>query len=68
MPEMDGFTATQEIRKNYSADTLPIIAMTAHAMETDRDKSKAIGMNDYVTKPFVLEQLLQTLNKWIRAE
>ena len=65
MPEMDGFTATQEIRKYYSADTLPIIAMTAHAMESDRTKSQQFGMNDYVTKPFILEQLLKTLSLWL---
>ncbi|GLP97298.1 response regulator [Paraferrimonas sedimenticola] len=62
MPVMDGLTATKELRKHYDAQQLPIIAMTAHAMSGDRDKSLAAGMNDHITKPIVLQQLFDTLD------
>ncbi|MFC1850330.1 two-component regulator propeller domain-containing protein [candidate division CSSED10-310 bacterium] len=66
MPVMDGFEATQLIRKNLTSDELPIIAMTAHAMKGDSDKCFEAGMNDYVTKPIDAEQFLTTLAKWIK--
>ncbi|MFC1850278.1 two-component regulator propeller domain-containing protein [candidate division CSSED10-310 bacterium] len=66
MPEMDGFEATQLIRKNLKSDELPIIAMTAHAIKGDSDKCFEAGMNDYVTKPIDAEQFLVTLAKWIK--
>jgi PAS domain S-box-containing protein len=65
MPGMDGNQATALIRKNAALAKLPIIAMTAHAMAGDRERSLAAGMNDYVTKPFELEQLLAVLGRWI---
>jgi CheY-like chemotaxis protein len=66
MPEMDGYEATQLIRKNPQYDDLPIIAMTAHAMTGVREKCIAAGMNDYVAKPIDEKQLLMVLGKWIR--
>ena len=51
MPEMDGLTATREIRKDSRFDKLPILAMTAHAMKGEREKSLQAGMNDHITKP-----------------
>lgn len=68
MPEMDGFTATREIRRLKKSDVaeLPIIAMTAHAMAGDREKSLDAGMNDHVTKPIDPSLLLRTLLRWIR--
>ncbi|QDF65965.1 response regulator [Shewanella sp. SNU WT4] len=65
MPVMDGLTATQELRKIYSSQELPIIAMTAHAMSGDKDKSLAAGMNAHITKPIVLSELFETLEYWI---
>ena len=62
MPVMDGLTATKNIRR-FNEDT-PIIAMTAHAMEGDRDKSLEAGMNDHITKPIVLDELFGVLKKW----
>jgi CheY-like chemotaxis protein/HPt (histidine-containing phosphotransfer) domain-containing protein/anti-sigma regulatory factor (Ser/Thr protein kinase) len=50
MPEMDGYTATEKIRKELQND-IPIIAMTAHAMTGEKEKCMALGMNDYVSKP-----------------
>ncbi len=67
MPVMDGIEATKCIRMLPSVPvTLPIIAMTAHAMELDRTRSLAAGMNDYVTKPVDPIFLFQTLGRWIK--
>lgn len=65
MPVMDGISATRAIRKNNRLDSLPIIAMTANAMEADRKKCLAAGMNDYITKPLDVAQLFQLLNTWL---
>lgn len=58
MPVMDGFTATRHLRSREDYRTLPVIALTAGALEHDRKASKAAGMNAHVTKPVVLEELL----------
>ena len=65
MPVMDGYTATQEIRKQPQFAELPIIAMTANAMAGDRDKALDAGMNDHIAKPIDVEQALLTIAKWI---
>ncbi|HSI49586.1 MAG TPA: response regulator [Ideonella sp.] len=65
MPVMDGYQATALIRREARHQTLPIIAMTAHALPSDRHKSLAVGMNDYVTKPFDPAQLFQVLVRWL---
>ena len=66
MPVMDGYTATREIRKDERFKELPIIAMTAHAMAGDEDKSLQAGMNGHVTKPIDPDKLFSTLQKWIK--
>jgi len=65
MPVMGGFDATREIRKEGRFQDLPIIAMTAHAMAGDREKSLHAGMNDHVTKPIDPDELFSTLVRWI---
>jgi two-component system, sensor histidine kinase and response regulator len=66
MPEMNGYEATEEIRKLPRFMELPIIAMTAHAMSDDREKSLKSGMNDHLNKPIDPDQLFFTLTKWIK--
>ncbi|NRA53724.1 MAG: response regulator [Gammaproteobacteria bacterium] len=65
MPVMDGLTAAGEIRKTYSLTQLPIIAMTAHAMSGDREKSIDAGMNDHITKPLILTEMFETIARCI---
>jgi signal transduction histidine kinase/CheY-like chemotaxis protein len=75
MPEMDGYEATRRIRENEargvagegdgSARRTPIVALTAHAMEGDREQCLACGMDDYLSKPFNSEQLRAVLNQWL---
>ncbi len=61
MPVMDGYTATARIRRHMGLTALPIIAMTANAMASDREACLAAGMNDHVGKPFDLSNLVATL-------
>ncbi|MDH5544131.1 MAG: PAS domain S-box protein [Gammaproteobacteria bacterium] len=68
MPEMDGYEATNYIRifeNSQSRTKVNIIALTANAMKGDREKCIAVGMNDYLSKPFTLEQLISTLRRWL---
>ena len=65
MPVMDGYKATEIIRKEYSNVELPIIAMTANALKGDREESINFGMNDYVSKPIDPEILFEVLAKWL---
>ena len=70
MPEMDGFEATAKIRKlivENKAKKVPIIAMTAHAMDGDRERCIEAGMDDYLSKPISRNQLLDVLQRWLKA-
>ncbi len=64
MPVMDGYEVARHIRSQPQWAHLPIIAMTAHAMQRDRDQCLAVGMNDFVTKPFEPHALFAVLAKW----
>jgi signal transduction histidine kinase/ActR/RegA family two-component response regulator len=65
MPEMDGLEATRLIRRRFDAARLPIVAMTAHAMEEERLACLAAGMNDHLTKPVDPKNLTRTLEHWL---
>jgi HAMP domain-containing protein/CheY-like chemotaxis protein/signal transduction histidine kinase len=65
MPEMDGYETTHLIRQNERFRALPIIALTAKAMQGDREKCIESGASDYITKPVDIEQLLSLLRVWL---
>ena len=67
MPVMDGITAALKIRENPKWADLPIIAMTAHAMEADVERSRNAGMNDHLTKPIDPDVLMRTLIQHLPA-
>ena len=66
MPEMDGLTATRQLRLDPRFANLPIIAMTANAMAGDRDRCLAAGMNDHIPKPIDPMEMRHTLARWLR--
>jgi CheY-like chemotaxis protein len=68
MPDMDGFVATAAIREREAQTGIhvPIIAMTANALQGDRERCYDAGMDDYVAKPAAIEDLVRMLDKWIR--
>lgn len=65
MPVMDGYEATRRLREQERFNDLPIIAMTAHAMIEDIERSQSVGMNGHVAKPFDPEDLFKVLAQWI---
>ncbi len=67
MPEMDGLTATKELRSR-GFTTIPIIAMTANAMKGDREVCLEAGMNDYITKPVKREIIFEIIEQWLHQE
>ncbi len=66
MPEMDGIEAAEFIRRQWTPDRLPIIAMTAHAYEQERQRCFAAGMNDHIAKPVDPLTLVRTLDRWLK--
>ncbi|MBX9603958.1 MAG: response regulator [Bryobacteraceae bacterium] len=68
MPQLDGLEATRRIRQERRWDQLPIVAMTAHAMNGDRERCLQVGMNGYVSKPVQPAHLLSVLDQYIRNQ
>jgi HAMP domain-containing protein/signal transduction histidine kinase/ActR/RegA family two-component response regulator len=66
MPQMDGYETTRAIRQMPQFAALPVIAVTARAMQGDRDKSIDAGATDYITKPIDVEELLHCMERWLR--
>ncbi len=65
MPEMDGYQATREIREREQTGRIPIIAVTANVQESDRKKCLEAGMDDFLSKPFSREDLVEVLSRWL---
>ena len=65
LPEMDGLEATKLIKRDPATENIPIIALTAHAMEGDRERCLAAGCNDYDTKPIELSRLLDKIKTFL---
>ena len=65
MPVMDGYTATLRIREMPEHHALPIIAMTANALTTDKEQALAAGMNDHIPKPIDIDEMFTTMAKWV---
>jgi signal transduction histidine kinase/ActR/RegA family two-component response regulator len=69
MPDMDGYETTKHLRLRENGERhVPVIAMTAHAMDGDREKCLAAGMDDYISKPLRRDQLTEVLRIWIAPE
>jgi PAS domain S-box-containing protein len=69
MPNMDGYEATLTIRNtNNLNQNTPIVALTASAMMDQKNKTKSVGMNDFITKPFTPSQLLSVIQKFLKVE
>lgn len=67
MPEMDGYEAARKIREHEAFQEIPILAMTANAMQADKDQCLAAGMNDHIAKPIIASQLKSKLKQWVVA-
>ena len=65
MPGIDGFEATRRIRSFSDASSLPVVALTAYASSIEKEMSRECGMDGYLTKPIVLEELVETLSAWL---
>ena len=67
LPEIDGWEATRQVRAHPKGQSVPIIALTAHAMAGDREKALAAGCNDYDTKPIELPRLLEKIETLLKG-
>ena len=65
MPVMDGYEAIEKIRANKKFTNIPIIAVTAKAMKGDREKTIAVGANDYISKPIDVDKLISLMRVWL---
>jgi CheY-like chemotaxis protein len=65
MPEMDGWTATNLIKKEEQTKAIPVIAVTAHALPGDRQRAMDAGCDEYITKPMDLDELVETVQYWV---
>ena len=66
MPEMDGWTAMRLVKSDPAISSIPMIALTAHALPSDRKRAFDAGCDEYITKPMDLIDLLDTVKSWIQ--
>lgn len=67
LPVLDGWQATTQAKEDPNLKEIPIIALTAHALETDRQKALAAGANDFDTKPVDIKRLLDKMSKFVEV-
>lgn len=65
MPDMDGWTATGLIKKDEQTKSIPLLALTAHALPGDRQRAMDAGCDEYITKPMDLDELVEAINYWV---
>jgi len=65
MPEMDGWTATSILKRDNETSSIPLIALTAHALPGDRQRAMDAGCDEYITKPMDLEDLVEAVQYWL---
>jgi CheY-like chemotaxis protein len=68
MPDMDGIETTQRLKSDKNLTDIPIIALTALAMKSDRERCLAVGINDYISKPVSLQNLVTIIKKHLKIE
>ena len=68
LPVMDGWEATRTLKADEATRSIPVVALTAHAMSTDREKALAAGCDAYETKPVELPRLIETMEKLLQPE
>jgi two-component system, cell cycle response regulator DivK len=65
MPEMDGWTAAGLIKKDEQTKSIPLLALTAHALPGDRQRAMDAGCDEYITKPMDLDELVEAIKYWV---
>jgi len=68
MPEMDGWTATNLIKKNSELKSIPLIVLTAHALPGDRQRAMDAGCDEYITKPMDMGDLMESIEYWVNKK
>ena len=68
MPEMDGWTATNLIKKNSELKSIPLIVLTAHTLPGDRQRAMDAGCDEYITKPMDMGDLMENIEYWVNKK